>query len=524
MTTPRTGRGLGRYQSLAVVTVVLVAAVLMVVFDSHRDGAGDANQDAVGPAPVPTVHKGPHCDSATGRLAVPSFYAPPCVAPFHGDNGGATAPGVTGDAIRLVVYPPKPEFDLTDAVHDWTDYFQHYYETYARSIQVIPFTPTGTDAQSLQADAIRIADELHAFAVISGPASGDPTFAESLAGHGVMCLGCTGGQAMPADFYAQHAPYVWQPSTMDLTQSLGLRAEYIGKRLAGHPAGYAGEPALRQRTRRFAVVYPDFDATDSAVDEFASDLARYGVSLAARLQVGDDRDTVAAEAATLVAKLKAGGVTTVVLQTTGQEYLLLDEATKQGYFPEWLPAGGAGRLPVESSRLLDQRQWAHAFGPVQFGPSLPTGEAEATRVFEWYYGRPMTAQGSSVYDALNLLFTGIHLAGPDLTPAHFRDGLFALRPLGGTPAAPTLAYGRSPTDYSGPEDMTEAWWDPTAKGDDENGTSGTGMWRFVNGAERYSAGRWPRTPPRLFVPEGTITGFSRIPAKDRPPSYPKPGK
>ena len=37
---------------------------------------------------------GDNCDPETGRLAVRDFFAPECYAPFEGDNGGETAPGV----------------------------------------------------------------------------------------------------------------------------------------------------------------------------------------------------------------------------------------------------------------------------------------------------------------------------------------------------------------------------------------------------------------------------------------------
>src|SRR5207302_1127103 len=39
----------------------------------------------------------------TGPLIHPAW-APPCVAPFSGSNGGATARGVTGDTIHLAYY------------------------------------------------------------------------------------------------------------------------------------------------------------------------------------------------------------------------------------------------------------------------------------------------------------------------------------------------------------------------------------------------------------------------------------
>ena len=47
---------------------------------------------------------GDRCDTATGQLAVPDFFAQPCMAPFTGDNGGATDTGVTADEITIVYY------------------------------------------------------------------------------------------------------------------------------------------------------------------------------------------------------------------------------------------------------------------------------------------------------------------------------------------------------------------------------------------------------------------------------------
>ncbi len=35
---------------------------------------------------------------------MPDFFAADCYAPFTGDNGGATSPGVTADEITIVVY------------------------------------------------------------------------------------------------------------------------------------------------------------------------------------------------------------------------------------------------------------------------------------------------------------------------------------------------------------------------------------------------------------------------------------
>ena len=91
-----------------------------------------------------------------GRLAFPDYFAPECYAPFDGDNGGATSPGVTDDTIKLVWYL-APEQDpiinyITDAIagDDTNDqrietmenvvrFYHTYYELYGRRIELIPF-------------------------------------------------------------------------------------------------------------------------------------------------------------------------------------------------------------------------------------------------------------------------------------------------------------------------------------------------------------------------------------------------
>jgi hypothetical protein len=61
------------------------------------------------------VDFGPKCDPATGKLRLPTVYAPPCVVPFDGDNDGATSPGVTADSVKVVAYIPDPAIDPVGA-------------------------------------------------------------------------------------------------------------------------------------------------------------------------------------------------------------------------------------------------------------------------------------------------------------------------------------------------------------------------------------------------------------------------
>ena len=94
-----------------------------------------------------TIDWGARCDTTTGRLAVPDYFRPECYAPFVGDNGGETAPGVTADEITVVYYEGQANDPIiayitdTIAVDDTNQdqfatmaeivrYYETYYELY----------------------------------------------------------------------------------------------------------------------------------------------------------------------------------------------------------------------------------------------------------------------------------------------------------------------------------------------------------------------------------------------------------
>ena len=61
-----------------------------------------------------SIDWGSRCDTTRGTLKYPSFFAGACYTPFKGNNGGATAPGVTASTIKVVLLPgaggrPDPE-------------------------------------------------------------------------------------------------------------------------------------------------------------------------------------------------------------------------------------------------------------------------------------------------------------------------------------------------------------------------------------------------------------------------------
>jgi hypothetical protein len=494
-----------------------------------------------------TVDWGPNCDTTTGKVAVPSGYAPPCVAPWKGgDNGGATAPGVTADTITIALYQAQPDllqqafFENTgsdeslakerDTVQEYIDYFSAHYELYGRTIKLVTIKASGApdDSVAAKADAIKVATDLHAFASFGGPGQ-TTAYAEELAARGVLCVGdCV--IAEPQSFLERHAPYVW-PTTASPEQASEHWAAFVGKQLAGGKAAHAGD-ALRSKRRVFGVVHYDDDAGTFAksVKHFEELLAGYGVKVAATVPYSLDLTTAQQDARTIIAKLKSAGVTSVIL--AGDPVFptfLTKEATAQNWFPEWVVLGYAFTDTAVFGRQYDQQQWAHAFG-VSLLPARTTDDIdELGNLITWQTGHPPAAKTfRELVQAPLVFFTGVHLAGPKLTATTFAAGLDRFPPAATTtPTRLHLSWGKhgiwKGIDLTGGDDATVIWWDPAAKGPDEVARDGTGLYRYADDGARYLPGQWPKAPIKLFDAKTSTAVLDTLPAADQPPSYPPPG-
>lgn len=248
-----------------------------------------------------------------------------------------------------------------------------------------------------------------------------------------------------------------------------------------------------------------------------------------------DLDTMQERAASIITQMKDAGVTTIVyLGDPLMPIYLTQQATDQDYFPERVVTGTVLTDTTAVGRYYDQQQWAHAFGLSVLPTQTELEMGEGYRLHEWYFGEPPTADRTSqiIYQGVFHAFLRIHLAGPELRPESFRDGLFTYPASGGGPTTPRVSFGNNRlfiseslgtrVDYLGVDDMVEIWWDAGAEGPDETGNEGTGMWRYANGGRRYLPGDMPAEPPDAFRLEDSVLLFDDYPEEDRPPDYPSP--
>ena len=171
-------RSAKRYGPIAAVVVLIAGAV--VLFGGGGDdgdgddavsGTGTATEDELVLSGPMTPQKaelegetdvdfGPNCDTETGRIKLISVYAPPCVEPFEGDNGGATSPGVTADEVKVIYYQADPALDplaaatasnagaqidpesARETAQDFVDLYNELFEGYGRTIVVEALRPS----------------------------------------------------------------------------------------------------------------------------------------------------------------------------------------------------------------------------------------------------------------------------------------------------------------------------------------------------------------------------------------------
>ena len=406
--------------------------------------------------------------------------------------------------------------------------FEQFYELYGRTIELETYVSTGlaNDEVTARADAVRIAEDFEPFAVLGGPALTD-ALADELTAREVVCIGCGGsGQ----EWFAARDPYAYSLG-IDAEQARGHAREFIAKQLIGGNADFAGDEAFTSQPRIFGHVYiSSSDRSQSIADALVAGMIEDGATVAETLPYALDPATIQAQASQIIAKLKASGVTTVVLASDGiAPRDFTREATAQEYFPEWVIVAPSLSDMTAFGRTYDQAQWAQAVG-VTHNIAVPvTPEISGYYgLYEWFMGAEPPAKDTIGLLMPNYTFLAANLqaTGPNLTPETFRDALFA--GAGTTPAItqPLLTYGTSAgfwpeTDYNGVDDATLMWWDPNATGPDEIRKDGAGMWTFVDGGRRYLPGEWP-TENKLFDPEGAVTLYDTPPPQETPPDYPSP--
>ena len=168
---------------------------------------------------------------------------------------------------------------------------------------------------------------------------------------------------------------------------------------------------MQTKTRIFGAIYPtvDFDLAG-----FERVLGQNGGKLSEKLGFDPaDSQGTQQQMATFVGRLKSSGVTSVVLFADPPTVsTIMETATEQDYFPEWIYTGFGYQDYGLFARNNDQQQMAHTFGLGVLGPAV-TGSNPSLLPFQWYWGTTRGNTWSVTSGLFEFVYTGVALCGPD---------------------------------------------------------------------------------------------------------------
>jgi len=434
---------------------------------------------------------------------------------WTGNNGGATYAGVSGTTINIVVYRPQQNQAVAtalqqagqasnqqeqEAITAYQNWFNGHFELYGRKLNVEfqygPSTST-TDPTQQQADASYAATTEHAFAVaaLTGPLA----FNQELARRGVPDVALTVEQR-EAD-YAAEGGYV-AGFLPDLDMQIQETAEYFCKRLNGHSAEYAGDVTYKNSPRKLGIIWVQtYTNAGSALQQAVQRDCGVTVPNADTYEYSGQTNSLAQDATTAVDQMHQNGVTTVTcLCDPVSPIVFTQQATNQGWMPEWLMNSIALQDAPTVVRLYDQTQMSHAFGMAQV--SYPQNSCNAA----WYkayqqgsgggYPASVGVAGLTTFVILEPIIAAIEKAGPDLTAATFTHALYTLPATTAANNVVHLSLGnQGPGPYTMEDDLTQVWWSPTQNGPDGK----AGAWYYTDGGRRYQPGQWPSGEPSMFT-------------------------
>ncbi|HUQ83173.1 MAG TPA: hypothetical protein VM076_18620, partial [Gemmatimonadaceae bacterium] len=397
--------------------------------------------------------------------------APPCDdSNFNGDNGGATWTGVTRDEVRLLVRieggdlyaPPAPVRSIPEAgsppadayidlgrpetpdepivagaLRDLQTYFNRRYQTFGRSVRLIVYFDDSYShpAESNRQLAIENSLVAQPFAALS--VSRDiphmDTYLATLASRGIVSF--DGALVRSQRFFEREPNRLWgYHATVE--QQAELYSSYVCQKVAPFPVSISGEPTAQGRPRKLALLHtsnPSLHDYRELARLIRLRLAACGAPVAeeatyrtngeqcTNLPHEQDDDDIEHSRADM-RRFRDAGVTTILwpgCPTSAHPMA----ASIDGWLPEWVILGDAqmsqaalagtfaGAVAVwdRHAVMVSARPYQPPVWQTRCWAASQEGDPDETEVA----GRYTVCES---FGALQQVFAGIQLAGPQLTP------------------------------------------------------------------------------------------------------------
>jgi hypothetical protein len=445
-------------------------------------GAGSAagNGGAVPAGPVAPsasgiARTGVHCGPGKKQMTW-SVYAPPCVARYTGNNGGATARGVTATTITLSyristsaddaaisaatgsAAPPK-DTDFIADLNTYIGYFNDQFELYGRKVVIKSYNGTGDYIQEdqgqggaqAQSDAAT-AHKLNAFGDVSFQLRGSNLYWSALAQQGIVAWGPLG---FPTSYYQRYAPY-WYSYTPSGSTVAGFFGNITCQRLAGMDAIFAPDVTYQKTNRVFGLIHPNNPEYVAIAGDIKKRLKSCGVGIAREQEYSINVAQYQTEATNMVAQMRAKGVTTVLCYCDPVVPIFLGNAAQsQGYNPEWVqPYWGDPQ-----ARQPEGGRWGGVISDAVQWPDQAHNEAYRVFKLASHGAEPKEKYYAAAYAEIMQVFIGLQSAGPTLTPQNMLRG-YASLPDSGDGQAGTWTY-KGGFVFTPQTTTTVGWYDPS---------------------------------------------------------------
>lgn len=438
-------------------------------------------------------------------------YSPPCIEFPGGTNGGVTHRGVTADTVKVsfrvinekgflqtlatlagaeIVDTPA---DIKRTVEAFEEFFNKHYQFYGRKIDIIFHNGKGSTTTELlgggraeaEADAATVADTIGAFVEMN--ASSEP-FAQGLAKKGVIGFGTP---YLSRGWHNTYSPYAYSIAT-DCTVVALAAAELTWKSLINKPAKFAGGE-LKDKTRKIGGLSPENEWYQVCHQEFIDDVGKHGGDATLKVNYKLDINSMSNQAASVVAKFKDEGATTILCGCDPIfPVFLSSKANEQGYKPEWIIIGVALTDWSVSGQLYNQEQWSRAFGISALGEPRPIRAGLGYSAYKSIRQDEPAFAVELIYGSLLMIASGVQMAGPVLNPPTFEAGLQAWP--GGT--GPYGTWGLNPGDHTPTRDYRVVWWSPTTIAIENNQP---GQYIASFGGKRFPVGQFPAGDLPVFT-------------------------
>ena len=433
-------------------------------------------------------------------------YSPPCMT-FSGSNGGGTSKGVSDKTIKVAYrvlnekgfqqtlaqlagasLSDSPQ-SVTRTVEALADYFNQRFQFYGRKIEIVFYDGKGSNTNELLgkgreqavADAIKVADEIGAFADLS--ATSEP-YAGALADRKVIGFGTP---YLSRKWHEDHAPYAWSIAT-DGSIVSEFAAEYSVKKLYGGKADHAGG-TLKGKPRVFGTLAPENSWYQESVDNAEEVIKKAGQKPGYRRAYVLDLGTMSNQATQIISDFKSRGITTIVCGCDPiLPVFLSGVANREQYYPEFIIVGTALTDADIVGQLWNQNFASHAFGVSPLDGFVPPTKTIAYAAYKSVRQDEPAFSVDLIYYQMYMLAIGLQMAGPDLNPQTFDSGMANYPAKTG----PFGLWDFGPGDRTAANDVREIYWDPGAIST-YNGKQGAYI--GANEGARYQRDQIPKAAP-----------------------------